>query len=204
MLDPYQQHSGYLEEERFESATKNSLNKKTVLGKKKKAGIDLIIFLFSILEFSLEEYIKHFKQMEHPFPWITVENSSFTPERKACSHGSLLTSIDLLLSFLQCLLSWIKNTTPSSTTASSIHQAKVASKNLVQFWSSPQKNFQNHHLSAEAKKNQHSCSRRRRNCSKTHYRICIQFRHSKLICFLFFYCFFFPLKDWSSREKLCV
>jgi phage regulator Rha-like protein len=68
MLDPYQQHSGYLEEERFESATKNSLNKKTVLGKKKKAGIDLIIFLFSILEFSLEEYIKHFKQMEHPFP----------------------------------------------------------------------------------------------------------------------------------------
>jgi hypothetical protein len=25
-----------------------------------------------------------------------------------------------------------------------------------------------------------------------------------LICFLLFCCFFFPLKDWSSREKLCV
>jgi hypothetical protein len=58
MLDPYQQHSGYLEDKRFASATKNSLSTKKLLWEKEKAGIDLIIFLLSILEFSLEEYVK--------------------------------------------------------------------------------------------------------------------------------------------------
>jgi hypothetical protein len=47
---------------------KTPSQQKNCYGKKEKAGIDLIIFLLSILEFSLEEYVKHFQQMEHPFP----------------------------------------------------------------------------------------------------------------------------------------